>query len=44
MLETFSFRLERCHDQAVAHEMRGVPDALAGAKAVNRTEVDSLNL
>lgn len=36
VLETFSFRFERCHNQAVTNKMCRVPNALAGTKAVNR--------
>lgn len=35
VLETFSFRLERRHDQAVTNKVCRVSDALAGAKAAN---------
>lgn len=36
VLETFSFRLEWCHNQAVTNKMCRVADALAGTKAEKR--------
>lgn len=37
VLEAFAFRLQRCHDQTVAHEMCRVADSFTRAKAAKET-------
>ena len=34
VLEAFSLRFQRCHDETVSHKVSGVTDSFTGAKTV----------